>query len=376
MQSYSLKEFIVKDPAKTKSGVVALSPALEKIASDLYELCGIEVPKTYLIKKREGGKVRYLLASKIVPGYNDLHNYFDKENQNREKAQAVIEKLDVLERENRPEHLRQYKQVLSELNIVNLEKLLVAYIFLQDFDVIGRYFNNMGLIEEQGQRRIVKIDPGNAKFQPERTSGSFKSQMNASNPLIIDDNLEENDLIGIFNMRTREVFQLVRENEHDILTAIAHLIRIPNEFFYKIIFNAEMLKAGVIEEAECARIFNVLQVRRQAFAEVYKDKLIQSKIISEEDYEDIKDSVCQVYEDFSETCEKDNVSKLHPSIFGLSKLNSNQKKVILDFDALIDKKEKISVGNSRPSIFYKKPSSEGKMEDKKNLEYDGTVLVV
>lgn len=56
MQSHSLKEFIVKDPKKAKPGAIGLSPALEKIASDLYELCGIEVPKTYLIRKKEKGQ--------------------------------------------------------------------------------------------------------------------------------------------------------------------------------------------------------------------------------------------------------------------------------------------------------------------------------
>ena len=60
-----------------------------------------------------------------------------------------------------PDFIKEYKDKKIQ-NLEGFGRALAIATFIYDFDCIGNSGGNMGYIEENGQKIIVKIDPGEA----------------------------------------------------------------------------------------------------------------------------------------------------------------------------------------------------------------------
>lgn len=308
----SQKRFVVKEKERQRF-LTKQEIAHEKIASDLYELCGVAVPKTYVtVRKLEDGSEIYGLASKFEEGYCDLQHYLNA-------SAPKIEEMDASR--DRKTSLGHYADKIEQLNIEDLNKALAASAYLYDEDVIGRDFCNVGLIEKQeGGHRLVKIDTGNAILLDNEHDDAYGESFSegADNPYILDQ-YGFDGLGNEFNHRFIDVFQVVKEE--DKVLAIKAIVEIDESRLRKVIFNQQLIAAGLVTEKECQAIFNTLLRRKKILAKVYQTKL-SSCLNNEKSVEQ-------------------------------TKYKYEQKKTIIRFSTLADTGEQITHGNAAPSIFFK-----------------------
>lgn len=123
----------------------------EKLAYDLYQLCGVFVPDNFLVED----KGNLCIASEILPGFKKL----DELSNIRSKDQfRSTEHLN----QRRAEALS--KQQFNGKPIRGFFENLAAFGFVFDYDGLGQSFDNFGFIEKPDHYQFVKIDPGQASL--------------------------------------------------------------------------------------------------------------------------------------------------------------------------------------------------------------------
>lgn len=120
------------------------------LASCIYRLMGVATPEVYI------GYYQNVLSliSEVLPGYRDLEDWLEGDTPTN-----VINQSERLK-----DCIHEYKRLEAPLNIINKEALLAAAIILEDSDVVGAGFRNIGLVQNFTHYRIVKIDPDEAIF--------------------------------------------------------------------------------------------------------------------------------------------------------------------------------------------------------------------
>lgn len=120
--------------------------AEEKLAYDLYALCGVEVPEHFLVEEETKGKIQLHIASEIMPGFKTIGDWV------AEKSSDDFYVLNANGRVNR---------FFRNKTITGLFENLAVFAFLYDWDGIGNLYDNGGLIKESDHLyRYIKIDPG------------------------------------------------------------------------------------------------------------------------------------------------------------------------------------------------------------------------
>ncbi len=107
----------------------------EKIAYDLYQLLGIHVPESYIVEDIGArGKKLYYIASSLEEGYESLAAY---------RASLHL-----------PEG--------EPLQIPGLTDQFPIFLFLYDYDAIGKTMENIGMVSKKDSPKKIpiKIDPG------------------------------------------------------------------------------------------------------------------------------------------------------------------------------------------------------------------------
>jgi hypothetical protein len=125
--------------------------ALEKLAYDLYQLCGVFVPPNFLIKDKEN----LCIASEYLPGFKKLDE---------------LSNISLKDPSSSPHDLNQRraeslsKQQFNGKPIRGFFENLAAFGFVFDYDGLGQSFDNFGFIEKSDHYQFVKIDPGQASL--------------------------------------------------------------------------------------------------------------------------------------------------------------------------------------------------------------------
>ena len=143
------KKFFIKfkgqnDPnSNYNSKLTVQRVILEKLAYDLYGLLGMEVPQSLIVYSDVGGAREYGIASSLEDGYQSLADYA--------KAKSF----------HIPEHASDDAPA-PHLNVNGLFDKFPIFMFLYDYDAIGRTLENVGVVLRHGVPTAIKIDPGAA----------------------------------------------------------------------------------------------------------------------------------------------------------------------------------------------------------------------
>lgn len=140
--------------------------AREKLYYDLLRLCGVKVPKTYILADEKGELT--ILASRIEEGYKNLLYWVG--GQIQEEKKVVLNQEVQAASFSKQCVLAEYTSNKKDKPIIGLFENLPVFLFLQDWDAVGSAFQNVGLIEGADHFQAVKIDPGccnmTKKFDP------------------------------------------------------------------------------------------------------------------------------------------------------------------------------------------------------------------
>lgn len=163
-----LKKNFLSDKYSHKQQIV-----IEHLSFQLYALLGVCVPKSYVVEPAEVGTDGYGIASEILTDYADLYDLLGADQVKEiSNAESLNDKIKLFEN----------RLARRGITFNGRESLLVASIFLNDFDVIGRGYGNVGGIRTiDGEQPIIKIDPGNANLT---SYDSFEQEVSWDNPLL------------------------------------------------------------------------------------------------------------------------------------------------------------------------------------------------
>lgn len=149
------KRYVLKHEkffSRKKVDITNSDIAEEKLAYDLYALCGVEVPEHFLVEEETKGKIQLHIASEIMPGFKTIWNWIFEN------------RLDPLNSLSGSE-IRCIPIVFFRTKkIKGLFENLAVFAFLYDWDGIGSLYDNGGFIKEgageDATYRYIKIDPG------------------------------------------------------------------------------------------------------------------------------------------------------------------------------------------------------------------------
>lgn len=226
----------------------------EHMAACLYRLAGVTTPDTMITQN--DSKDRFFLASKKLAGYKDLKAYL---------PDGFIDELDAKDVPAEREAFFKVHTDKFSLSVEEKARLLVAAIWLQDLDVIGRNLTNVGLIRSEGKYHIVKIDPGGAILRPTSTE-EFTKALACDYRLLHRDFSEptfNNPRVISGNLHFLEFFHDVKIE--DIKRAILTLNRIEDSEIHNLVNNPSYHK--LLDESVCKKIADMLISRRQVMLE-------------------------------------------------------------------------------------------------------------
>lgn len=215
----------------------------EKICYDLLQLCGVKVPKTYIVRSQEGSYT--ILASQKEKGYRDLFTCVGGE-----KIGNIFVKTNpsVLEQSFAKQCvLADYTSNNQEKPIVGLfENLVIHTVFLMDWDGVGGALQNIGLVERDHYFQAIKIDPEKSEFNIDHSV--FTESLNA----MISGNHAKFASHELFKFATHEQIQ----------EGMARVAHVTNEQLRDVIYNPKLPFLY-----ERPYIFRELIDRRNAFRE-------------------------------------------------------------------------------------------------------------
>jgi len=154
------KEFALKKFKKAESC------AIEKLSYDLLQLCGVKVPKTYILNDERNEPT--VLASRIEPGYKDLLFWVGGTLRGKEFTRYLEKENEIFKNQHIP------TQNKKEKPIIGLFENVGVFAFLQDRDAVGGSLQNIGLVEHDEYFQAVKIDPGYCTLSHDDDDSSLK----------------------------------------------------------------------------------------------------------------------------------------------------------------------------------------------------------
>lgn len=134
----------------------------EKTYFDLLALCGVIVPKSYLVKTEQGRLSQ--IASHMEPGYKDLVHYLEGKTEIHKGYKWDLTALAS----------QLSSQTIHAKPIKGLFENIAVFVFLLDVEAIGPSFTNIGLIEMPNHMQAVKIDPGSCSISGYNNDRTFK----------------------------------------------------------------------------------------------------------------------------------------------------------------------------------------------------------
>lgn len=247
-KSQETKPQVTKQFAKKKFSDER-SCAYEKLAYDLLELCGVKVPKTYILADENNEFT--LLVSRIEPGYKNLLDWC-----------GGSYNLETIEKNLSNQCISSNQKTKP---IVGLYENLAVFNFLHDWDAIGGSLTNVGLIEFDEYFQLVKIDPGQcdlvdrfgslSQYQNEDYLKGLKALLDGS----------EEGFIGshrFVNMQKPYTAIFKKASPLQIMDGLERVSSISDEALRSVIFN-EKIPTLSLEERE--DIFTLLIRRRNDF---------------------------------------------------------------------------------------------------------------
>ncbi len=202
------EEFYIVKQKKGHSPLTGNNAVCAHIANQIYRLLGIYAPNLYIGYYQDN----LSLISQVLPRYKDLAEWLDGKNP-----------LKIINQQNNIDGcIAAYKNCEKKLLIDNKEALLAAAIILEDCDVIGASFRNIGLIEENGKHTIIKIDPDESIFNPsylntDSVLKEFENQLSVDNPLLYKifsiDRVYNNPNCILGNLHLKEFFHNIDQQE-------------------------------------------------------------------------------------------------------------------------------------------------------------------
>lgn len=226
--------FIVKQ--KTGDDALTAKEAIRAhIANNIYRLFGVLTPELY-IGEYQGN---LSLFSQVLPDYKDLAEWLSGD----KPLQQVNQYSNV------DACITAYEELERNLSIQNKEALLAAAIILEDGDVIGAGFRNIGLIEEDGEHHIVKIDPDDSIFDQSYANtvsalSEFQSHLSTDNPLLYDifsmTVICNNPKSILGNLHLSEFFHSI--DQARLISTFDKFIHLKNDDIKKLIFREEYIE--------------------------------------------------------------------------------------------------------------------------------------
>lgn len=130
----------------------------EHIANNLYRLFGVSCPASYISRSVNNGfQTNFALVSEQVSGYADLSVYLG----GKDAISSIADKKDVKDK------IACFNDIVKQkdLNFIGKAQLLVACICLDDYDVLGVDFSNIGAVKTAYNKlKLINIDPGQANI--------------------------------------------------------------------------------------------------------------------------------------------------------------------------------------------------------------------
>ncbi len=294
------KPFVVKRHRQSAEGQkIEYTPeqaAIEKLASDLFQLCGMNVPKTYLLEQNDASGVPHVvgLASKIIPNSKTLKSCFEG-----------------MTTEQRTSFYLNHE--INGKPIAGLYQYLATFAFICDYDGIGAYYSNLLVVEEPLCNRIYKIDPGEARitnyFTNEITMEDVYEQTeDLSSWSGFDADLEKGVILKLFyhnpKWRYNDIFGAQTWQQHqDNLYGIAKICRLTDKALKKTIFNPAIPELALSNKKR-KEILNSLIMRRDNFRVFYQQQLSALDINHQQCYQPIptqRRTVLSLDQDFVDT---------------------------------------------------------------------------
>ncbi|WP_172653465.1 hypothetical protein [Legionella fallonii] len=259
----------VKETKSNKSKNFALKKfnsqetcALEKLSYDLLELCGVKVPKTYILPDEKGNYS--ILVSRIEPGYKDLLIWMGGElNAEVKRVTFNIE----THKESFPKQyvLAKYTSNNQNKPIIGLYENVGVFAFLGDWDAVGNTLQNVGLLEYDKYCQLVKIDPEYCNYGEYDSSGyGFKQYLTNLTKLL---NRESGFFYWGDRGKNTEIFQY--SSPKQVMDGMDRVSTLSNEALHSVIFNK---KIPNLSQEVRDNIFKVLTTRRDAYKQVLNSK--------------------------------------------------------------------------------------------------------
>lgn len=205
----------------------------EHIANNLYRLFGVKTPASYIVKSvNSHQQTIYSLASEYISGYSDLRVHLG----GKDAISSIEDKETVKEK------IICFNEIVKQknLNFIGKAQLLLASICLDDYDVLGVDFSNIGAVKmPNNELKLVNIDPGQANITD---NTSFEKNISLDNCLLkkeLSSELLNKDTI----MGNRHFLEFFDELSHsEIQKALTFYKQISDEDIMKIVFRDEYLK--------------------------------------------------------------------------------------------------------------------------------------
>ncbi len=257
------KKYVIKKPFDGRRSRLELI-VIEHIANSLYYLFGVPTPKLYITYDENKAPQ---LASEVLQDYQDYSDFMG--------GADFLESLSVISGDSDSETIDRrvafFNQCLAEkkVSIKGREFLLVASILLQDFDVLGRGLDNVGVIPgaSPGVYQIVKIDPGCANLSS--NAFDFKSIIDITSPLISKDYSNKVFNLGktiIGPLHYKEFFHQLDKSK--VQLAIDIIRSIPEQEIKKHVCRQEYLQ--FVSEDYLKHIAKTIIERRNYLVSLYK----------------------------------------------------------------------------------------------------------
>lgn len=232
----------------------------EHIANNLYGLFGVRTPKCYIVKLNNSN---YALASEYIRGYADLCHYLG--------GDSVINS--IFEKESIDARIAAFKTatISKNLNFIGKAQLLVAAICLDDMDVIGVSYSNVGAVKTADKTfKLINIDSGEANITK---VSDFEADVSLDNVLLNSNfsNLFANSNTIMGNMHLLEFFSDL--SKADIKKALNVFCEISDLEIRKHIIREEYLE--LVEKDFLENIVSIIISRKNFLANLTNRKVLE-----------------------------------------------------------------------------------------------------
>jgi len=256
------KEFVVKTMAfdgDNRCPIPVEKLINEKLAYDILALCGVFVPKTYLVLNKAGTAV-VGLASQRYPNARELGKFISNIGYKTKRGEFFAAKG------------------IDGKPIIGLYDMIGPLVFIFDRDGIGNAFSNILLLEQANYYQAIKIDPGEAclgkyffgTMKSEEYFINYEDEPKAG----LSTDFKSGCLLNLFKVnekwRFSEVFTHATENE--IKRGLKTVCEIKPEQLYQIIYNKK-IPDSALNQRKRNEIYTTLLARLNRIKQFYTSSL-------------------------------------------------------------------------------------------------------